>query len=127
MGNIKQINTKNRTYYFFNVMINIEDLDSKLLKIDKKSYKSITICYIGYIIIKKIDEYENIYNVNPLRLIIGTVDGFIEAKNGSKCLVFDSTDENKAVLTKNAELQDTIKNETETINSGKKVDTVKIL
>ena len=104
MGNIKQINTKNRTYYFFNVMINIEDLDSKLLKIDKKSYKSITICYIGYIIIKKIDEHENIYNVNSLRLIIGTVDGFIEAKNGSKCLVFDSTDENKAVLTKNAEL-----------------------
>ena len=127
MGNIKHINTKNRTYYFFNVMINIEDLDSKLLKIDKKSYKSITICYIGYIIIKKIDEHENIYNVNPLRLIIGTVDGFIEAKNGSKCLVFDSTDENKAVLTKNAELQDTIKNETETINSGKKVDTIKIL
>ena len=53
MGNIKQINIKNRTYYFFNVMINIEVFDSKLLKIDKKSYISITICYIGYIIIKK--------------------------------------------------------------------------
>ena len=85
-------------------MINIEVFDSKLLKIDKKSYISITICYIGYIIIKKIDEYENIHNVNSLHLIIGTVDGFIEAKNGSKRLVFDSTDENKEVLTKNAEL-----------------------
>ena len=31
-------------------------------------------------------------------LIIGKVDGFIEQKNGSKYLVFDSTDENKKVL-----------------------------
>ena len=27
MGNIKQINIKNRPYYFFNDMINIEDFD----------------------------------------------------------------------------------------------------
>ena len=37
MGNIKQINIKNQTYYFFNDMINIKDFDSNLLKIDKKS------------------------------------------------------------------------------------------
>ena len=36
MGNIKEINMKNRTYYFLNGMINIEDFDSNLLKIDKK-------------------------------------------------------------------------------------------
>ena len=30
-------------------MINIEDFDSNLLKIDKKSYKNIGIYYIGYI------------------------------------------------------------------------------
>ena len=39
MGNIKQINIKNRTYYFFNEMNNIEDFDSSLLKIDKKIIK----------------------------------------------------------------------------------------
>ena len=39
MGNIKQINIKNRTYYFFNDMINIKEFDSSQLKIDKKSYK----------------------------------------------------------------------------------------
>ena len=27
MGNVKQINTENRTYYFFNDMINIKDFD----------------------------------------------------------------------------------------------------
>ena len=40
-------------------MINIKDFDSSLLKIDKKSYKNIGTYYIGYITIKKIDEYEN--------------------------------------------------------------------
>ena len=52
MRNTKEINIKNRTYYFFNDMINIEDFDSNLLKIDKTSYKNIDIYYIGYITIK---------------------------------------------------------------------------
>ena len=69
MGNIKQINIKNRTYYFFNDMINIKDFDSSLIKIDKKSYKNIGIYNIGYIIIQKIDDYENIDSVNPLYLV----------------------------------------------------------
>ena len=59
MKPVKQIRTKNRTYCFFNYMINIEDFDSSLLKIDKKSYKIIGTYYIGYITVKKIDEYEN--------------------------------------------------------------------
>ena len=47
MGNIKEINIKSRTYYFFDDMINIEDFDQNLLKIDKKSYKNVDIYYIG--------------------------------------------------------------------------------
>ena len=95
---IQQINIKNQTYYFFNDVINIEDFISKLLKIDKILYKNNGIYYIGYITIKKIDDYENINSLNPLHLMIGRVDGFIENKKWSKCLVFDSTDENKEVL-----------------------------
>ena len=71
MGNIKEINIKRRTYYFFNKMINIEDFDSSLLEIDNKSYKNIGIYNIGYIKIKKIDDYENIHCENPLYLMIG--------------------------------------------------------
>ena len=119
MGNIKQITIKNRTYYFFSDMINIEDFDSGLLKIDKKSFKNIDIYYIGNITIKKIDDCDNIHSANPLYLIIGKVDGFIEEKNGSKYLVFDFTDKNKEVLAKYTELWDGIKNEIETINGGK--------
>ena len=48
MENTKEINIKNRTYYFFDDMINIKDFDPNLLKINKNSCKSIGIYYIGY-------------------------------------------------------------------------------
>ena len=54
--------------------INIKNFDAKLLKIENKSYKDIDIYYIGYITIKKNDDCENIYSVNPLYLTIGKVD-----------------------------------------------------
>ena len=47
MVEIKQINIKNRTYYFYNDQIDLKDFDAKLLQIDKKDYKYITIYYIG--------------------------------------------------------------------------------
>ena len=84
MGNIKHINIKNCTYYFFNDMINIRNFDSSLLKIDKKIIQKIGIYYIGYIPIKSISDYENINSVNPLYLIIAEVDGYIEENNGNK-------------------------------------------
>ena len=36
----KQIDIKNRTYYFYNDLINIKDCDPNMLKLDKKSAKS---------------------------------------------------------------------------------------
>ena len=56
MRNIEQINIENRTYYFFNGMINIKNFDSNLLKIDKTSYKNIDIYYIGDITMKNIGD-----------------------------------------------------------------------
>ena len=90
MENIKQINIKTQTYYFFDDIINIRNFNSNLLTIDKKSYKNIDIYYIGYITIKNIGDYENINSVNPLYLIIGEIDGSIEEKNGNKYLPFAS-------------------------------------
>ena len=88
---------------------NIERLILSLLKIDTKFHKDIYTYYIGYITINS--DSENIYSVNPLYLIIRKVDGHIECKkNGSNYLVFGSTDENKEVLKKYAELLDGIKN-----------------
>ena len=103
MGEVKQINIKNRTYYFYNDIINLKNFESKLLKIDKKSYKNIGIYKIGYITIKKIDDCENIYGVNPLYLLINHASEYIEEKDANKYLIFDSTDENKDIqhITKN--------------------------
>ena len=64
-------------------------------------------------------DYEKINSVNPLYLIINKVNGYIEEKNGSKYLTFDSADKSKEVLKKYNELWDGIKNKIETINGGK--------
>ena len=74
MGNIKEINIKNGTYYFFDDIINIKKFYPKLVKIDNKSYKNIDIYYVGYITVKDSD-YVKINSVNHLYLIIGKVDG----------------------------------------------------
>ena len=100
MGEIKQINIKNRTYYFYNDITDIKNFDGWLLKIDKKSYKNIGIYNIGYTTIKKIDDCKNIRSVDPLYLLIAHVNGYIEEKAVDKYLVFDSTDENKELLKK---------------------------
>ena len=98
-GEVKKIEIKNRTYYFYNEIINLKNFESNLLKIDKKHYKNIGIYYIGYIIIKKIDDCESIYSVNPLYLIVNHANGYTEEKNGNKYLIFDdSVNENKELL-----------------------------
>ena len=54
MGVVKQIDIKNRTYYFYNDIIDLKNFDARLLKIDKKSYKNIGIYNIGYTTIKEL-------------------------------------------------------------------------
>ena len=100
MGEIKQINIKSRTYYFYNDIIDLESFKSNLLKIDKKPYKDIDIYDIGYITIKKIEDCKNIYSVNPLYLRITQASGYIKEINENKYLIFDSTDQNKDLLKK---------------------------
>ena len=92
MGNIKEINIKNRTFSFDD-MINFNNFDSHLLK------KNIDIYYIDYITMKDSD-YVKINSVNPLYLIIDRMDGYTEEKNGNKYLILTSTDKNKEVLIK---------------------------
>ena len=96
MRNIKEINIKYGTYYFFDDMINIKDFDSNLLKKDKMLYKNIDICSVRYTTMKDSD-YVKIYSVKSLYLIIDKVDGFIEEKNENKYLTLVSTDKNKKV------------------------------
>ena len=80
MGEVKQINIKNRSYYFYNDIINLKNFDPRSLKIEKKSFRGFDIYYIGYITKKKIDDCENVYSANPLFLRIDHANGYIEEK-----------------------------------------------
>ena len=117
MGVVKQIDVKNRTYYFYNDIIDIKNFDAWLLKIDKKSYKNIGIYNNGYITIKKIDDCKNIHSVNPLYLLIDHANGYIEEKGVNKYLVFDSTDKNKELLKKNNDFFNGIRSKIKEVNS----------
>ena len=108
MVTIKQLNIKNRTYYFYNDLISLRNFNPNLLKLDKKSSMDINIYYIGYV--TKKPEY-NINNVNPLYFLISALDGFIKEKKGSKYLNIALTESNYDVLIKNAEAWNGIKNQ----------------
>ena len=95
MGKVKQINMKNRTFYFYNDQINLKDFDAILLKVDKKDYKEIDIYYIGYVSVEKIANCNNINSVNPLYLMINEMVGHFEEKNENKYLALDDVDEKK--------------------------------
>ena len=127
MRETKQVNIKNRTYYFYNDQIDLKEFDARLLKIDKKDYSEIDIYYIGYATIKKIGDYNNINSVNPLYLMINEMIGHfecnsVEEKNEIKYLVLDEIDENKEVLNKYKEVWVGIKKQIETFNSGEKIE-----
>ena len=80
MGKNRQINIKNRSYYFYNDQIDLKDFDESLLKVDKKDYNEIDIYYIGYVTVKKIANCNNINSVNPLYLMIDKMIGHFEEK-----------------------------------------------
>ena len=48
MGEIKQINIKNRTYYFYNDIIGLDEFGESKIKVDKKKFNDISIYYLGY-------------------------------------------------------------------------------
>ena len=70
--------------------------------------------------LKKIDDCESIYSVNPLHLQVNHANGYIEEKNENKYFVFDdSANENKELLKKDVNVWDGIKNK---INDTKEKD-----
>ena len=110
------MNIKNRTYYFYDDMVDIKNFDSNLLKLDKKSFRNIGVYFIGYI--TKKDEYK-INSVNPLYILVHRINGFIEEKKGSKYLNIASTDSNSEVIKKYEEVWSGIKDCIEKINDDK--------
>ena len=79
--------------------------------------KTLVFTTLDILQLKKIDDCENIYSVNPLYLLVNHTSEYIEEKNENKYLIFDSTDENKDLLKKCNDVWSGIKNKIEAISS----------
>ena len=88
----KQLDIKNRTYYFYNDLINVLNFEASNLKIDKETWKDIDIYFIGYVDKDKPSDWK-VNSVNRLYLIINRVYGYVSEK-------FLSIDKGDAVLKK---------------------------
>ena len=80
---VKNIDIKNRTYYFFDDVINITNSDSNNIKLDKKSYKDVFIYCIEHVTIKDL-KYIKINSANPLYLTFSKVNGYFEETSKNK-------------------------------------------
>ena len=95
MGEIKQINIKDRTYYFYNDMIDLDEFDGSKIKVDKKNFNGIGIYYLGYEYKKKNRECNEINSVNPLYLRIIDIRGQFKKVKGDNVwylIVFGDAD-----------------------------------
>ena len=100
------MNIKNRTYYFYNDLINIKDFGARLLKLDENTSMGLGIYYIAHV--TKKSEW-NVNSVNPLYLMINRIGGFIEEKDGDKYLNIADTDRNSEKLGKYSEVWNGVK------------------
>ena len=79
---VNKLNIKNRTYYFYNDLINALNFERNNLKLDRKTWKDIDIHYSGYVDKNKPKEW-CANSVNPLYLIINKVFCIVEeGENG---------------------------------------------
>ena len=111
----RQLNIKNKTYYFYNDLINIVNFEASNLKLDKKTSIGLDIYYNGYV--DKKPEW-NVNSVNPLYLMINRIDRFIEEKNGVKYLNISDTGKNSEILKKYNKVFDGIKHHVKQINNN---------
>ena len=108
MGELKQRNIKNRAYYFYNDIINLDQFDESKIKVDKEDFNDIDIYYLGYEHKKKISECDVINSVNPLHLRIINMNGqFEKGKDDAWYLVISDKDD---VYKKLVDIFENIKN-----------------
>ena len=97
MGEIKQMNIKNQTYYFYNDIINLYEFDGSKIKVDKKHFNDIDIYYLGYEYEykKKKKECNETNSVNPLCLRIIDMNGQFKKGKGDNAwhlIIFGDAD-----------------------------------
>ena len=108
---------KNHTYFFFDEMVNIKNLDPNKIKIDERSHKNIQIYYIGQVIFKDL-RYVKIKILNPLYLIASKTNGYFEKISGNKYLTLVPTNESKEIMKNYEEMWSQIRDLIRLITNG---------
>ena len=107
MGELKQINIKNRTYYFYSDIIDLDEFDESKIKVDKKDFNDIDIYYLGYEHKKKISECNVINSINPFYLRTVDMNGqFEKGKDDAWYLIISDDD----IFKKHVDIFESIKN-----------------
>ena len=73
----KKVRIKNRTCYYFDDIIKLEDFDLDNILIDEKSHENILIYNISY---------KTLIDQKPLRIRFDQIDGFIIIYDGTRYL-----------------------------------------
>ena len=109
MGATKEINIKNRSYYYYNDILDLDEFDESKIKVDKKDFNDTDIYYLGYEYKNKITECNVIRSGNPLYLRIVDIKGqFEKRKDDAWYLVISDEDD---VYKKLVDIFKSIKNE----------------
>ena len=96
----KDVDIKNRTYYFFNDFINIKNFDPNNIRVDETSYKNIPIYFIRYVMINDSKKVK-INSANPLYFFFSKVNRYFKEINKNKYLALLTTNEKKLKDMKN--------------------------
>ena len=88
-NNELQVCHKNRTCYYFDDIIKIEDFDSDNVLFNEKSNKNISIYDISY---------KTVIGAKTLRIMFNKVNGFIRDYNTTNYLVLFGLEKNNAIF-----------------------------
>ena len=107
MGEVKQIEIQNQTYYFYNSTINLKNFEPNL-KIDKNHIKTLIFTALDILQLKKL-MIMKVLTVQILCIYVLIIQTDM-SKNKMEYLIFDTTDENKELLKKYKDVWNGIKN-----------------
>ena len=89
---LKEIGIKNRTCYYLNDIIKVEDFDLDNILADEKSYENILVYNILY---------KNLIDSKSLRIRFDKIDGIIRVYDGTRYLVLFGSEKHGSIYDRN--------------------------
>ena len=89
---LKEIGIKNRTCYYLNDVIKVEDFDLDNILADEKSYENILVYNILY---------KNLIDSKSLRIRFDKIDGIIRVYDGTRYLVLFGSEKHGSIYDRN--------------------------